>query len=195
VQCRISIREPDHGEKILAAPADEIVGRAGHPLHELLDLDQDGVTLFDTAEVYGPFANERIVGEALAPVRERVVIASKTGKIDASTEFAADDFRANVPRFSEENRASNRAMVELLERLAGEKAATPAQVALAWILAQKPWIVPIPGTTKRHRLEENVAAPDVELTGAELREIEEAVAKIEIRGARYSEGSQRMVDQ
>jgi aryl-alcohol dehydrogenase-like predicted oxidoreductase len=99
-----------------------------------------------------------------------------------------------VPRFSEENREANQAVVELLGRIAGETEATPAQIALAWILAQKPWAVPIPGTTKRHRLEENVAAADVELTAGDLRAIEEAVSKIEIQGARYSEGSQRMVD-
>lgn len=117
-----------------------------------------------------------------------------TGKIDTATEFADDDFRNTVPRFSQENRAANRALVELLTRIAGEKEATPAQVALAWILAQKPWIVPIPGTTKRHRLKENVAAADVEFTAGDLREIEEAVSRIEIQGARYSESSQRMVD-
>jgi aryl-alcohol dehydrogenase-like predicted oxidoreductase len=117
-----------------------------------------------------------------------------TGKIDASTEFADDDFRNKVPRFSEENRETNRAVVELLERIAGEKNATPAQIALAWILAQKPWIVPIPGTTKRHRLEENVAAADVALTADDLREIEEAAARITIQGARYPESSQRLVD-
>jgi aryl-alcohol dehydrogenase-like predicted oxidoreductase len=284
-----------------------------------------GVTLFDTAEVYGPFTNERVVGEALEPVRDRVVIATKfgfdvdpetgenrgslnsrpdhvrtavegmlrrlrtdridllyqhrvdpdlpieevagavkglvdegkvlhfglseasaptirqahavqpvtalqseyslwwrepetktfptleelgigfvpfsplgkgflTGKIDTTTQFAADDFRNTVPRFSEENRKANRAVVDLLERIAKEKDATAAQIALAWILSQKPWIVPIPGTTKRHRLEENVAASDVELTTDDLREIEEAVSRIDIQGERYSESSQRMVD-
>ena len=117
-----------------------------------------------------------------------------TGKIDASTEFGDGDFRTGVPRFSEENRKANQAVVDLLRRIADEKDATPAQVAIAWILAQKPWIVPIPGTTKRHRLEENVAAADVNLTADDLREIEEAAAEIEIQGARYPESSQRMVD-
>jgi aryl-alcohol dehydrogenase-like predicted oxidoreductase len=285
-----------------------------------------GVTFFDTAEAYGPFANEEVVGEALAPVRDRVVIASKfgfdidsgtgehhggvnsrpehvrsavegmlrrlrtdhidllyqhrvdpqvpiedvagavkglvdqgkilrfglseasartirrahavlpvtalqseyslwwrepetktfptleelgigfvpfsplgrgflTGKIDASTQFSASDFRNTVPRFSEENRHANRAVVELLQRLAAAKGSTPAQIALAWVLAQKPWIVPIPGTTKRHRLKENVAAAGVELTAGDLGEIDEAVSRIEIRGARYSESTQRMVDE
>lgn len=284
-----------------------------------------GVTFFDTAEVYGPFINERVVGEALAPVRDRVVISSKfgfdidpgtgesrgglnsrpeqirravdgmlgrlrtdridllyqhrvdpdvpieevagavgnlidegkvlhfglseagvgtlrrahavqpvtalqseyslwwrepedeiiptleelgiglvpfsplgkgflTGKLDSSTEFGDGDFRNTVPRLSTENREANRAFVDLLERIAADRAATPAQIALAWLLAQKPWIVPIPGTTKRHRLEENVAAVEVELTAEDLREIEESAARIEVHGHRYSEGAQRWID-
>ena len=284
-----------------------------------------GVAFFDTAEVYGPFTNERVVGEALEPVRDRVVIASKfgfdidpdtgesrggldsrpehirsavdgmlgrlrtdridllyqhrvdpdvpiedvagavrdliaegkvlhfglseagvetirrahtvqpvtalqseyslwwrepedeiiptleelgiglvpfsplgkgflTGRMDASTEFEDGDFRNTVPRLSKENRKANRAFVDLLERIAAEKDATPAQIALAWLLAQKPWIVPIPGTTKRHRLEENVAATQVELTAEDLREIEEGAARIAVHGHRYSEGAQRLID-
>ncbi|MDX1673362.1 MAG: aldo/keto reductase [Longimicrobiales bacterium] len=284
-----------------------------------------GVAFFDTAEVYGPFTNERVVGEALEPVRDRVVIASKfgfdidpdtgesrggldsrpehirsavdgmlgrlrtdridllyqhrvdpdvpiedvagavrdliaegkvlhfglseagvetirrahtvqpvtalqseyslwwrepedeiiptleelgiglvpfsplgkgflTGRMDASTEFEYGDFRNTVPRLSKENRKANRAFVDLLERIAAEKDATPAQIALAWLLAQKPWIVPIPGTTKRHRLEENVAATQVELTAEDLREIEEGAARIAVHGHRYSEGAQRLID-
>ena len=117
-----------------------------------------------------------------------------TGKIDTSTAFPAGDFRSTVPRFSEENRKANQAVVDLLERIAKEKDATPAQIALAWILAQEPWIVPIPGTTKLHRLEENVAAADVELTSDDLREIDEAASQIEVHGARYPESAQRMVD-
>ncbi len=278
-----------------------------------------GVTFFDTAEVYGPFTNEALVGEGLAPVRDRVVIATKfgfeiggagldsrpahvrdvceaslrrlqtdridlfyqhrvdpdvpiedvagavkdliaegkvrhfglseasaatirrahavqpvaalqseyslwwrepeaktfpvleelgigfvpfsplgrgflTGAIDASTPFADDDFRRSVPRFSEENRRANRAVVELLQRLAEAAGATPAQVALAWLLHQRPWIAPIPGTTKRHRLEENVAAADLALSADDLRRIDAAVSRIDVRGARYSEGADRMVD-
>jgi aryl-alcohol dehydrogenase-like predicted oxidoreductase len=281
-----------------------------------------GVTLFDTAEVYGPFTNEELVGEALAPVRDRVVIATKfgwkiehgkqagldsrpghirevveaslqrlqtdridllyqhrvdpnvpieevagtvkelvregkvrhfglseagvqvirrahavqpvaalqseyslwwrepegeilptleelgigfvpfsplgkgylTGKIDETTTFDASDFRNTVPRFSSENRRANQAVVELLGRVAGRKNATPAQVALAWLLAQKPWIVPIPGTTKLHRLQENVAAAAVELNEGDLREIETAASRIEVHGARYSEAAQRMIN-
>jgi aryl-alcohol dehydrogenase-like predicted oxidoreductase len=276
-----------------------------------------GVTLFDTAEAYGPFANEALVGEALAPVRDRVVIATKfgfginpdgtrygldsrpdhirqvtdamlrrlkvdtidllyqhrvdpnvpiedvagtvkdlirqgqvkhfglseasastirrahavqpvaavqseyslwtrdvehngvlavceelgigfvpwgplgagflTGTIDTTTTFGANDFRNTVPRFAPEARAANLALVELLKRIAARTHATPAQIALAWLLAQKPWIVPIPGTKKLHRLEENLAAADVTLTPADLDEIQAAVARIPIQGARLPE--------
>jgi aryl-alcohol dehydrogenase-like predicted oxidoreductase len=281
-----------------------------------------GVTLFDTAQVYGPYTNEDLVGEALEPVRDEVVIATKfgfdiegagrasgldsrpetirkgveaslrrlridridllyqhrvdrdvpiehvagavkelidagkvgqfglseagvetirrahavqpvtalqseyslwwrepeeeilatledlgigfvpfsplgkgflTGAIDEHTEFDSSDFRNTVPRFSDSDaRKANRAFVQLLERIAERRGATPAQVALAWLLAQKPWIVPIPGTTKIHRLEENVAAADVELSDDDLREIGEA--QLEAKGARYGEANQRMVD-
>ena len=271
-----------------------------------------GVTFFDTAEAYGPFTNEVVVGEALAPMRDQVVIATKfgfkdgnsqtgvdsrperirevadaalkrlktdridlfyqhrvdpnvpmedvagtvrdligagkvkhfglseagvqsirrahavqpvaalqseyslwwrepetevlptceelgigfvpfsplgkgflTGKIDENTAFAKDDFRNIVPRFSPEARKANQALVELLGRIAGAKQATPAQVALAWLLSRKPWIVPIPGTTKLHRLEENIGAATVELTAEDLRQIEEALAQIQIQGDRY----------
>ena len=283
-----------------------------------------GVTLFDTAQVYGPYTNEELVGKALEPVRDRVVIATKfgfnfdesgkqlpglnsrpesirrtvegslkrlrvgtidllyqhrvdpnvpmedvagavkelitegkvkhfglseagvknirrahavqpvtalqseysiwwrepeeqilptveelgigfvpfsplgkgflTGKIDETTTFDPTDFRNTVPRFKPENRKANQAIVELVKRIAAEKKATPAQIALAWILAQKPWIVPIPGTTKLHRLEENLGAVNVRLTADDLREIDEASSKIEVQGARYGENSQRMVD-
>jgi aryl-alcohol dehydrogenase-like predicted oxidoreductase len=280
-----------------------------------------GVRLFDTAQVYGPFTNEELVGEALEPVRDRVVIATKfgfelstgqsrgvdsrpetikrsvedslrrlrsdridllyqhrvdpnvpiedvagtvkelieqgkvrqfglseagvetirrahavqpvaalqseyslwwrepeeailpaleelgiglvpfsplgkgflTGTIDETTEFESGDFRNTVPRFTDlEARKANRAFVELLTTIAERKDATPAQVALAWLLAQKPWIVPIPGTTKLHRLEENIAAAGIELTPGDLREIDDA--QIEGQGARYSEANQRMID-
>lgn len=278
-----------------------------------------GVTFFDTAEAYGPGANEELVGEALAPVRQQVVIATKfgfrngrpaegldsrperirevadislrrlrtdridlfyqhrvdpevpiedvartvkeliaegkvrhfglseagaqtirrahavqpvtalqseyslwwrqlereilptlaelgiglvpysplgrgflTGKIDASSKFDASDFRNTVPRFSAENRKANRAMVDLLELTAKAKNATPAQIALAWLLAQKPWIVPIPGTTKLHRLEENLGAAAIQLTPDDLREIETAASKITVQGARYPEKLEEM---
>ena len=223
-----------------------------------------GVTFFDTAEVYGPFTNEEVVGEALAPVPiEEVAGAVKdliregkvkhfgmseagvqtirrahavqpvtalqseyslwwrqpekevvpmledlgigfvpfsplgkgflTGKIDERTRFDPSDFRNVVPRFTEENRKANLAFVEWLKRFAERKQATPAQVALAWLLAQKPWIVPIPGTTKPTRLQENLEALRVQLTADDLRDIERAVSQLEVHGARYPEQAERMV--
>ena len=282
-----------------------------------------GVTFFDTAEVYGPFVNEELVGEALAPFRGRVVIATKfgfapdpnggprwtrldsrpqhirevaeaslkrlqvdtldlfyqhrvdpavpieevagavrdlihegkvryfglseagaqtlrrahaiqpvtalqseyslwwrgpekevlpvleelgigfvpfsplgrgflTGKMDENTAFAANDFRNLLPRYTPEARKKNQALVDLLGRIAAVKKATPAQVALAWLLAQKPWIVPIPGTTKQTRLMENLGAAELELTGDDLRDIERAASAITVHGARYPEEMERM---
>ena len=283
-----------------------------------------GITFFDTAEVYGPFTNEELVGEALAPFRERVVIATKfgwkldpntgkaagldsrpehikevaeaslkrlgtdvidllyqhrvdpevpiedvaravkdliqegkvkhfglseagvqmirrahavqsvtalqseyslwwrepeaeiiptleelgigfvpfsplgkgylTGKIDENTTFDSTDFRNTVPRFAPEARKANRALVDLLNNIAQRKNATAAQIALAWLLAQKPWIVPIPGTTKPHRLQENVAAAAVDLSKADLNDIDRAASQITVQGARYSESAQRMIN-
>ena len=116
-----------------------------------------------------------------------------TGKIDETTTFESGDFRNTVPRFTDtEARKANRAFVELLTQIAERKNATPAQIALAWLLVQKPWIAPIPGTTKAHRLDENIAAADIELTPDDLREIESA--QIEAQGARYSEANQQMID-
>ncbi|WP_423147986.1 aldo/keto reductase [Rubrolithibacter danxiaensis] len=116
-----------------------------------------------------------------------------TGKIDENTNFDATDFRNIVPRFSEENRKANRALVNLLAKIADEKNATSAQISLAWLLAQKPWIVPIPGTTKLHRLKENIAAAEIELTDSDLKEINKAVAQVEVQGARYPEHLQKRV--
>jgi aryl-alcohol dehydrogenase-like predicted oxidoreductase len=116
-----------------------------------------------------------------------------TGKINQDTQFDKKDFRNIVPRFTPENRKANEAVVEVLGKFAQQKKATPAQIALAWLLAQKPWIAPIPGTTKLHRLEENLGAIDVELTTAEIRELEAAAAKIPVQGARYPEEMQRLV--
>ena len=282
-----------------------------------------GITFFDTAEVYGPFTNEEVVGEALSPIREKVVIATKfgfkldptgqrtwlgvdsrpehikevadaslkrlktdyidlfyqhrvdpevpiedvagalkelidagkvrhyglsepgletirrahavqpvtaiqneyslwtrtaeaevlplleelgigfvpysplgrgflTGKIDESTTFESTDFRNILPRFSAEARKANQALVDLLKSIGESKNATPAQIALAWLLAQKPWIVPIPGTTKLNRLEENIGAVKVKLTADDLREIDNAASKIKVEGERYPEQLQRM---
>lgn len=283
---------------------------------------EKGITFFDTAEVYGPFANEELIGEALAPFKGQVVIATKfgwkpnaegkwtdlnsrpehirevaeaslrrlkvdsidlfyqhrvdldvpiedvagtvqdlikegkvkhfglseagvktirkahsvqsvavvqseyslwwrepeaeliplleeleigfvsfsplgkgflTGKIDENTKFDSSDFRNVVPRFSPEARKANQSMVDLIDAVAKKKNATPAQIALAWLLAQKPWIVPIPGTTKLHRLEENIRALDIEFTAEELREIEDASAQIKVQGERYPGHLQKLV--
>ena len=280
-----------------------------------------GVTFFDTAEGYGPFTNEELVGEALAPMRERVVIATKfgfkfgpkgqqigldsrpdhikevaeaslkrlrtdvidlfyqhrvdpnvpiedvagavknliqegkvkhfglsepgvqtirrahavqpltaiqneyslwwrkpeeevlltleelgigfvpfsplgrgflTGKMNENTAFDSSDLRSTLPRFTPEARKANQALVDLLGEIAKRKKATPAQIALAWLLAQKPWIVPIPGTTKLHRLEENIGAASIELTSDDLREIEDAASNIKVQGARYPEKLEQM---
>jgi aryl-alcohol dehydrogenase-like predicted oxidoreductase len=284
---------------------------------------ESGVTFFDTAEVYGPFTNEELVGEALAPLREQVVIATKfgfkpdpnggprwtgldsrpehikevadgslkrlkievidlfyqhrvdpevpiedvagavkdliqqgkvkhfglseagaqtirrahkvqpvaaiqseyslwtrgpekevlpaleelgigfvpfsplgkgflTGKINESTSFDATDFRNILPRFTPDARKANQALVDLLGQIAERKKATPAQIALAWLLAQKPWIVPIPGTTKQHRLHENIGAAAVQLSSDDLREIESAASNIPVQGARYPENLEKM---
>jgi aryl-alcohol dehydrogenase-like predicted oxidoreductase len=282
-----------------------------------------GVTFFDTAEVYGPFINEELVGEALQPVRDRVVIATKfgwnidadgktvglnsqpqhirevceaslkrldtdyidllyqhrvdpavpieevagavkelidegkvkhfgmsepgiqtlrrahavqpvtavqneyslwtrdqetngtldacdelgigfvpfsplgrgflTGAISNETKLSGDDFRKGIPRFSPEAIDKNQALIDLLQRVANDKGATPAQIALAWLLAQRPYIVPIPGTTKLHRLEENIGAADVDLTAADLSEIEQAASEIEIAGERYTSQQMAMI--
>ncbi len=116
-----------------------------------------------------------------------------TGKIDDSTTFESTDFRNVVPRFTPENRKANLAFVEWLKAFAARRQATPAQIALAWILAKKPWIVPIPGTTKRHRLDENLGAASLQLTADDVREIERAVSRIEVHGARYPAHLQKMV--
>jgi aryl-alcohol dehydrogenase-like predicted oxidoreductase len=117
-----------------------------------------------------------------------------TGKIDESTTFDSSDFRNIVPRFTPEARKANQELVELLRVVAEEKKATPAQIALAWLLARKPWIAPIPGTTKVHRLEENIGAARIELTPLDLRELESAASKITVQGARYPEQLQRLID-
>jgi aryl-alcohol dehydrogenase-like predicted oxidoreductase len=116
-----------------------------------------------------------------------------TGAISATTTFDANDFRNVVPRFSPEARKANQALVDLIEKIAAAKRATPAQIALAWLLAQKPWIVPIPGTTKLHRLEENLGGADVALSAADLAEIARAVSEVEVQGARYPEHLQALV--
>lgn len=115
-----------------------------------------------------------------------------TGAITERTELGSNDFRSTLPRFTPEARKANRALVDLLAEIGARKDATPAQIALSWVLAQKPWMVPIPGTTKLHRLEENLGALSLELTADDLREIEDASSRIEIQGARYPEAVERM---
>ena len=116
-----------------------------------------------------------------------------TGKIDENTKFDSTDFRNVVPRFSPEARKANQSMIDLLNNIAQKKNATPAQVALAWLLAQKPWIVPIPGTTKLHRLQENMGSVSIEFTADELLEIDNASSEIKVEGARYPEQLQKLV--
>src|SRR5215213_2407023 len=146
-----------------------------------------GVTFFDTAEVYGPFTNEELVGEALLPFRGQVVIATKFGfNIESGKQAGLDSRPAHIKEVADaslkrlkvdaEARKANQAMVDLLREIADRKQATPAQIALAWLLAQQPWIVPIPGTTKLHRLEENVGAATVNVTPDDLRQIETAAS-------------------
>jgi aryl-alcohol dehydrogenase-like predicted oxidoreductase len=115
-----------------------------------------------------------------------------TGKIDANTSFDSSDFRSTLPRFSPEAVKANQVLVDLLNQIASRKYATPAQIAIGWLLAQKPWIVPIPGTTKLHRLQENIGAVAIDLTPDDLGEIEEAASKITVQGARYPEKLQKM---
>jgi len=117
-----------------------------------------------------------------------------TGAIDENTQFDSTDFRQTVPRFAPEARKANRALVDLLAPIAARKGATPAQIALAWLLAQKPWIVPIPGTTKLHRLTENFGAARVTLTADDLRDIAQAVSKVAVQGERYSPARQKLVN-
>jgi aryl-alcohol dehydrogenase-like predicted oxidoreductase len=117
-----------------------------------------------------------------------------TGAIDADTHFDDKDFRQGLPRFSAESRTANQELVETVKALAADKGVTPAQIALAWLLAQKPWIVPIPGTTKLHRLEENLAATDVELTRADLQHIQQALDRVSVHGERYPEHLEKQIN-
>jgi aryl-alcohol dehydrogenase-like predicted oxidoreductase len=142
-----------------------------------------GVTFLDTAEACGPFANEEL-GIGFVPFSP-LDKGFLTGKIDDKTSFSHDDFRNIVPRFSAEARKANQALVDRLGAIAETKGATPAQIAIAWLLAQKPWIVPIPGTTKPHRLKENLGATAAELAENDLRQIRDALASINVQGDRY----------
>jgi aryl-alcohol dehydrogenase-like predicted oxidoreductase len=150
-------------------------------IHKAVEM---GVTFFDTAEVYGPYINEELVGEALEPFKGKVIIATKFG------------FNIGGPGLNSrpENLKANLSFVDLIKKMAKRKNATPAQVAIAWLLAQKSWIVPIPGTTKIDRLVENLGAASVILSGSELKEIETASSKIKPVGERYSGGSAKLID-
>jgi aryl-alcohol dehydrogenase-like predicted oxidoreductase len=147
-----------------------------------------GVTFFDTAEILPTLEELGIGFVPFSPLGAGFL----TGKIDANTRFGGSDFRSQVPRFAAEALKANLALVDLVRQFAERKGATPAQIALAWLLAQKPWIVPIPGTTKQHRLEENLGSVAVNFTPGELAEIDVAAAKIPLQGARLPEGSLKL---
>jgi aryl-alcohol dehydrogenase-like predicted oxidoreductase len=153
-----------------------------------------GVAFFDTAEVYGPFTNEELVGEALAPFRGQVMIATKFGfKLEPNFEPGFVGLDSRPERIKEVAESSlKRLKIDAIGRIAKRKKATPGQIALAWLLAQKPWIVPIPGTRKLERLEENIGAAAVELAADDLREIDSAASKITVQGARYPEHLERL---
>jgi len=144
-----------------------------------------------------PIGRDRAVIGAVFPHEQTFAPLGKgflTGKLDAKTVFAEDDFRSTVPRFQADALAANHALVDLVRTVATEKGATPAQVALAWLLAQRPWIVPIPGTTKLHRLEENLGAVSVELSDHDLDRIRDGLAGIEVVGERYAASHQRLIN-
>jgi len=150
-----------------------------------------GVTFFDTAEAYGPTLEELGIGFVpFSPLGKGFL----TGAISEKTEFDKSDFRNVVPRFSAEARKANQALVDELGRIAEQKKATKAQIALAWLLAQRPWIVPIPGTTKLHRLEENLGGVSVELTREDLKAINDTISAIEVQGERYPASLQNLVN-
>ena len=199
-----------------AVPIEDVAGA----ISDLMDegkvrhwgLSEAGVEVIRRAHAVQPLAalqNEyslwwREPEEVILPVLEELGIGFVpfsplgkgflTGKIDENTTFASNDFRNTVPRFSEENRKANQALVDRIATFAESKRATPAQIALAWVLAQHEWIVPIPGTTKLHRLEENLGAVDVELTQEDLLELDRLTSQIQIQGNRYSEAAQKMVN-
>ncbi len=163
-----------------------------------------GVTLFDTAEVYGPYVNEELVGEALAPFRKKIILCSKfgfniqngqmAGLINERTKFvAANDNRATLPRYTPEAIKANWVMIDVLTEFGNHRGYTAAQVALAFLLAQKPWIVPIPGTTKPAHLQENLWSADIEFTPDELKGLNEALSKITVVGDRYTGQSAQQV--
>jgi aryl-alcohol dehydrogenase-like predicted oxidoreductase len=160
--------------------------RRAHAVQPLAAVQSEYSLWTRDPERNGVLATCEELGSASYPSR-RSAPGFLTGKIDTTTQFAANDFRNISPRFDAEARSANMALVDLLKRVAAEKGASPAQIALAWLLAQKPWIVPIPGTTKLHRLEENLGSVNVTLTSADLKEIEESASKFPVRGERLPE--------
>ena len=158
--------------------------RRAHAVQPVSALESEYSLWFREPETNGALATCETLGIGFVPFSP-LGKGFLTGTIDETTTFDRNDFRNIVPRFTPENRKANQVLVDLLKRIAVSKRATPAQLALAWLLAQNPWIVPIPGTTKLHRLEENLGAAGLELTAGDLREIDEAASKIRVRGERY----------
>jgi aryl-alcohol dehydrogenase-like predicted oxidoreductase len=165
--------------------------RRAHAVHPVTALQSEYSLWTRDVETNGVLAACEELGTGFVPFSP-LGAGFLTGKIDTTTTFGGNDFRSISPRFAADARAANMAMVDLLKRTAERKSATPAQVALAWVLAQKPWIVPIPGTRKLERLEENLGAASVELTDADLREIDDAASKITVQGARLPEAVLKM---
>jgi len=167
----------------LSEPGVQTIRRA-HAIHPVTAIQSEYSLWFREPETNGVLAACEELGIGYVPFSP-LGKGFLTGKIDETTTFDASDFRNIVPRFTEENRKANQTVVDFVTRIAESKRATPAQIALAWLLGQKPWIVPIPGTTKLHRLEENLGAAAIELTSDDLRMIDDAAAKITVHGARY----------
>jgi len=167
----------------LSEPGVQTIRRA-HAIHPVTAIQSEYSLWFREPETNGVLAACEELGIGYVPFSP-LGKGFLTGKIDETTTFDASDFRNIVPRFTEENRKANQTVVDFVTRIAESKRATPPQIALAWLLGQKPWIVPIPGTTKLHRLEENLGAAAIELTSDDLRMIDDAAAKITVHGARY----------
>ena len=157
-----------------------------------LEVSAIGLGCMGMSFSYGPPKDKQEMTALLHAAVERGVTFFDTADIEANSKFESNDFRSTLPRFTPEALKVNQALIDLLGRIAKQKNATPAQIALAWLLAQKPWIAPIPGTTKLHRLDENLGSLSVELSADDLRDIEEAASKITVQGARYPEKLEQM---
>ena len=167
--------------------------RRAHAVHPVTALQSEYSLWWREPEENGVLSTLEELGIALVPFSP-LGKGFLAGDIDETTTFSSTDFRNALPRFSAENRQANQALIQQIKQIADAKRVTPAQIALAWLLVQKPWIVPIPGTSKLHRLEENIGAADVELTADDVREIRDVAAKIAVQGERYPESVQRMID-